>query len=348
MHGLEKGSTGQVAFATRAEPAWHLLGTVFDADDEVGTRRMLELAHLNAWDVRLRELENDARAVTPAFEVLRTNPFDAGLDRLAVVGGRYRVVQNEEAFAFADGILEGGGRWETAGSIRQGRVVFGSLLIDREVIVGAGEADDKVKTYLLVNTSHDGTVGVQASVTPVRVVCQNTLSWALSGVKQSFKVRHTTNVDGKIAAGREALGLTFAHMDAFEAEAKALYETSITNREFNRIITDLYPKPDNESKAASTRWENKVNLLGDIFAGNASQTIEDAPNTVSNLPMNAWRGLNAVEEYLDWYRTGRNGEVTSLAEAASGFVPTVQAEKQRIRSRFADFLKDSGKVLANA
>jgi len=340
MHGLEIGSKGQVAFASRQEPAWHGLGTVFDKDDKVDTSKMLELAHLDKWDVRLADIpvEDGEVWVTPSFKVIRDNPFEAGQrDVLAVVGGRYEVVQNEDLFGFGDALLDGGGQWETAGSIRDGRVVFGSLALPRDITIGGVDA---VNLYLLVNTSHDGTVGVQASTTPVRVVCQNTLNMALRGVKQSFKMRHTQKVEGRIAVAREALTLAYKYADAFEAEAEALYKVAMTNGEFFDIVSSLYPEPEAESKGAYTRWEKKIDLLTDIFVGNVSEY--KAPNTTENIAGTAWAGLNALTERLDWYRNPRGGDPTSTFEAASGFNPVINAEKSRIRSAVLSFAKDKG------
>jgi len=352
MHGLEQGSAGQVAFATRAEPAWHLLGTVFPEDENVTTAQMLDKAYLSDWDVRLwplvAEVDGESVPVDDKFVVLRNSPFTGDVEALSVVGGRYTVVQNETLFDFGDTLLDGGGRWETAGSIKGGRQVFGSLLLPKDIVIDAEGANDTVRSYLLVNTSHDGTVGVQASVTPVRVVCQNTLNFALGGVKQSFKMRHTQTIEGRVQAAREALSLSFAYMDEFEREAQALYQTEMKAGGFSKVLTALYPKPDEDKKGALTRWENKIDLIGDIFSGTVD--IDNAPNTSENIKGTAWAGLNALTEYLDWYRTGRGENAqTSLAEAASGFVPTIQAEKARIRSAILDYVKDENpKVLVRA
>lgn len=329
MHMLESGSKGQVAFATRAEPAWHNLGTVFDKDDDVNTKRMLELAHLDNWQVTLESVSGafpGYNFVTEPYMVTRHNPFNDGqIDVLATVGDKYKIVQNEDLFSFGDGILDGGGQWETAGSIKDGRQVFGSLAIDREMIIGAGEADDKVTTYLLVNTSHDGSVAVQASVTPVRVVCANTLNFALSGVRQTFKMRHTTEVAGKMTAAREALDLTFKYADKFEAEATALYETAVTRQQFDSIIKAAYPRPEKDSKGAFKKWDTKRDLLMDIFLGKAT-----GPDTMSKVTGTAWGALNALTERLDWYRTPRSGNVDNLFQAASGFDQAVNVEKNRL------------------
>ena len=212
-HELET-QNGVASFASFREPAWHNLGTVFN--EEVNTQKMLELANLNDWNVRLEELVIPSTLTSDkSYQyVVRTNPTNkTQTDVLGVVGERYVPLQNEDLFAFGDNILDGGGRWETAGSIRGGRVVFGSLALDREIVLDPSGVADKIKSYLLINTSHDGSIAIQASVTPVRVVCANTLNLALNrtkkkdGVKQSFKIRHTQTASGKVTAARTALGI---------------------------------------------------------------------------------------------------------------------------------------------
>lgn len=336
MHALEIGSAGQVAFASRQEPAWHGLGTVFQED--VTTAKMLELAHLNGWDVRLVDPADVAKAdlnlrfTQESYYVVRTNPFDQGTDVLATVGGRYKVVQNEALFDFGDALLDGG-RWETAGSIKDGRVVFGSLALDREVVLDPNGASDVVKTYLLIQTSHDGSTAVMAATTPVRVVCQNTLNLALRGVKQSFKVRHTQSVDGKVQAAREALDLAHRYVDLAEKEWATLLATPMRTPDFVKVATTLYPKPEDKSQGAVTRWENKIDLLGDIFNGSS----ETGPNTSANIQNTAWAGLNALTEALDWYRMPRKENVNNLFQKASGFDPVTNTEKNRIAAAVREF-----------
>jgi phage/plasmid-like protein (TIGR03299 family) len=181
-HNLEM-ENGEVAFALRGAPAWHnLANRIFTQDEEVTTQSMLEEAKLSNWNVRLSpiteyipETFND---VSEASLVLRTNPFNGGTDVLATVGKRYKPVQNEELFQFADAIHDANSdcRWESAGSLKKGKVVFGTVDIPRTMVLDPQGANDQTKLYLIVWTSHDGSVAVQAAVTPVRVVCQNTLN----------------------------------------------------------------------------------------------------------------------------------------------------------------------------
>ena len=142
-HAVEIGQNGEQAFASFREPAWHNLGTVFT--EEKSTREMLEAAYLHNWNVRLEAVPYPAsyNVISPSYMVVRTNPADAGNDILATVGERYRVYQNEELFSFADNLTDGGARWESAGSIKRGRQVFGSLEIDREMVIDPQGISDK-------------------------------------------------------------------------------------------------------------------------------------------------------------------------------------------------------------
>lgn len=320
-HALEIVN-GQASFASFREPAWHALGTVFD-HEVTSSSEMLKLANLDNWNVRVEEVVVPEGYTTnnPSFWVVRDHPADGHSDILATVGKRYKTVQNEDLFDFADAILDGA-RWETAGSIKDGRLVFGSLALERETVLDPNGVADVVKSYLLVHTSHDGSTAVQASVTPVRVVCQNTLNVALKGTQQSYKLRHTQSVEGKIAAAREALGLAHNYLDAFELEAKALYEKEVTAKMFNDILLAAYPRPEKDSKGSVKKWANKIDELNEIYTGSTNEMIAGT----------AWGAYNALTERLDWFRSGRGGNDESVRAAASGFDVATNAEKNRLLS----------------
>ena len=325
-HDLES-QNGKASFASFREPAWHGLGTVFT--EEKNTTEMLEAANLNGWNVRLQDMEIPSTLTSDkSYQyVLRTNPTNnTQTDVLGIVGERYVPLQNEDLFSFGDNILDGGGRWETAGAIKGGRVVFGSLALERETILDPSGVADKVKTYLLINTSHDGSIAIQASITPVRVVCANTLNLALNqkkkknGVKQSFKIRHTQTAEGKIQIARETLGMANAYMDEFDIMAKAMIEKEVSAKQFNDIILSAYAKPDKDTKGAVKKWENKVDIINDIYTGEFNGMIAG----------NAWGAFNALTERLDWYRSARGGSNESILASASGFDPAINAEKNRL------------------
>lgn len=309
------------AFASRRVPAWHMLGEVFETD--VTTAEMLEKAHLNGWDIHLEEIQTPHFFYKTAYYVVRTNPFTGDKEILGIVGERYNEVQNEELLAFGDNIIHGGGRWETAGSIKNGTVVFASLAFDKQGRT-LGD-DDEVKVYLLLHTSHDGSLAVQASITPVRVVCQNTLNMALSGAKQTFKIRHTSTVNGKVQAAREALGLADTYLKRFDEVTTGLLNTKVDDQKFWDIVTTLYPQPEKDVKGALTKWTNKTDLI--VATWNS--------DTVENIRGTGWGAVNALTERLDWFRQIRGGNVENAYSAASGFDAVTNAEKNRILSAVA-------------
>lgn len=334
-HEIET-QNGKASFVSFREPAWHQLGEVFT--EEKNTAEMLQSANLSNWNVRLEDvvIPTELTSDKEYKYVVRTNPTDSTqTDVLGVVGSQYNTLQNEELFSFGDNILDGGGRWETAGSLKGGRVVFGALALERETILDPSGVADRVKTYLLVHTSHDGSMAIQASVTPVRVVCANTLNMALgrihskNGVKQSFKLRHTSTVQGKIQLARETLQLTNAYMDSFDLMAKAMIEAEVTAKQFNDITLLAYPKPNAESKSAVTKWSKKVDTINDIYTGQFNGMIAGT----------AWGAFNALTERLDWYRSPKGGNTEAMLSGASGFDPVINAEKSRLLKVVKDVMQ---------
>ena len=206
---------------SRSNPAWHSAANkVWDSDSETPSiSEIMDSAHLSNWNMRLENIADQFTQhnfLTDSYLVVRDNPFNAGeTDVLATVGSRYKIVQNEDLFSFAQNLHDSNPdvKIDSAGSFKGGRVVFGSWSIPNQLVLDPNGANDKTNLYLVVFTSHDGSVAVQAAITPVRVRCQNTLNLAMRNAKQSFKIRHTATVEGKIASAREALGLSVAYFD---------------------------------------------------------------------------------------------------------------------------------------
>ena len=321
--------SGQETLAVnlRTNPAWHTFANkVFTGEETVTTAQMLESAKLSNWNIELEPvsdlLADNYTTVSENFLVTRQSPTVAGQkDVLSVVGSRYKVVQNEELFSFADNLHDGNPdvNWESAGSLKNGRVVFGTMSIPRTMVLDPEGANDTTNLYLVVYTSHDGSVAVQSAITPVRVMCQNTLNFAMKKAKQSFKIRHTQTVEGKIAAARETLGLTFNYFDEFEKQAQELFAIEVNNSKFSEIINKMYPKPEADVKGSIKKWENKIITIEDLY---------NAPHN-ANIKNTAWGVVNTLTERLDYHRTARKGG-DSLMAGASGFDPVVTAEKNKI------------------
>lgn len=316
------------SFASLREPGWHSLGTVFSKP--VTVTELMELSHTQEWNVRLVEIE------APGFNfqgrkyymVIRDNPFGGEPDVLHVSKERYTPFQNESLFYIGHDLVEAGiGRWETAGSLRDGRVVFGSLSIDREVVLDPNGANDVIKQFLLLAASHDGTLAISGANTPVRVVCMNTLNFALKGASQTFKFRHTESAEAKAAYVRKGITEAHGYIDKFEALANGLINKTITDKVFNDILLAAYPKPDEPEEGKKSRaftvWTKKFDALNDLRTSPTNAMWDGT----------AWGALQVLTEDLDWNRTGRGDNATeNLAAARSGFDPAVNALRNKFLS----------------
>jgi phage/plasmid-like protein (TIGR03299 family) len=330
------------AFLSRSEPAWHGLGTVFDKARKITVAEALAESYVGGWDVRTLPItvhDTDGKPLDPSRyaseyqAVVRTSPFDGVPELLHVAGERYETFQNEAALTFADNLLDGG-VIETIGSIQGGRKVFMSLRMRNGLTLDPNGRKDKINNYLLVATSHDGTLPLVAMNTPVRVVCQNTLSMALSGSRQRYTIRHTGSMAPKVEEARTALAINVGYMDAFSREATKMIEATLTTDAFVKIVKDLYPEPKGDSKAAATRWTKRIELLEAIYTGQA-----DGPNTQAKITGTVWGGLNAATEFLDWYRNPRKGDAESVLSAASGFDAVAAQSKARTVAAFRSLVK---------
>ena len=109
---------------------------------------------------------------------------------LGIVSDRYKVVQNEDAFQFTDDLLGEGVTYETAGALQGGRKVWLLARMPQRYVI----AGDEITPYMVFMNSHDGSSGVKVAMTPIRVVCQNTLNLALDSAKRiwaAIPARHS-------------------------------------------------------------------------------------------------------------------------------------------------------------
>ena len=186
----------ETMFSVRETP-WHGLGRIIM--DAPASREALELAGLD-WQVESRNIYSGTGAMIPGYRANVRSTDDAVL---GVVSDRYRIVQNEEAFQFTDDLLGEGVTYETAGSLQGDKKVWMLARLPRKYLI----AGDQVEPYLVIFNSHDGSSGVKVAMTPIRVVCQNTLNLALNTAKRSWTARHTENVLLRVQDARETLQL---------------------------------------------------------------------------------------------------------------------------------------------
>lgn len=304
-HNLDINA-GQASFVSARQDAWHRLGTVLpDAFDAASA---LEYGHLSGWNLRKTPIftvdtDGTQLAVPNRYTILRDNPVVEGqVDVLGNVGEKYTIVHNEELVGLLDTLVdESGAHFETAGAIDGGKRVFVTMKLPGHIKVGGV---DRVDNYIAAMTSHDGGTATQIMVTPVRIVCQNTLNLALQNHSSTFKVRHTSGITKVLLQqARESLEFTFDYLDEFQAEADRLINTTLTTDRFEEIITKEFGASKNAPMVAVTRADKKIAQLMGLFAD--SSTHEGVRET-------AWAGLNALTEWYDHFTPVRVGDTASV------------------------------------
>jgi phage/plasmid-like protein (TIGR03299 family) len=217
-------------------------------------------------------------------------------DVLGIVGERYRIVQNDEAFAFVDQLLGSSIHFETAGSLHGGRRVWVLATLPDHVEVGG----DPVRPYVLLMNSHDGSTAVVAATTPVRVVCQNTLNWGLQNARQKFSIRHTEAVTQRVHEARRVLDLSINYYEQFKRFGDELASQRCTERQLRSVLDELYPAGTGDSMSGRTRRSRQQtkDRIAELFLRGETQ---------GNAPGSKWSAVNAIVEYGDWIRPLRSG-----------------------------------------
>ena len=220
---------GVASFAEngRKERAWHELGVVFDGEMTVETALAASHADYTVAKTPVYyQTKNGGFAANPEFfHIIRE---DNGTP-LGLVKKSYGVVQNADAFQFVNNLCAGGNAAEpfieSAGVLGHGERVFITAKFPERFKCGEILGDD-AEVYAVITTSHDGSGAVTVMLTPVRVVCNNTLQYALGCNYSKFAFRHTVNVKLRMKADLEhaakVLGCFEATKKAIEAKTEIL------------------------------------------------------------------------------------------------------------------------------
>ena len=265
-------------FYTRKKP-WHGLGVQVQEAPE--SKDALRLAGLD-WKVYQREVYTDSGI---KIEGYRANVRNTDNKVLGVVTERYKIVQNEEAFSFTDALLGKGVRYETAGSLQEGKKVWLLARLPKEYIISG----EQISPYLVFSNSHDGSAAVRVAVTPIRVVCNNTLNLALSTAKRSWAIVHTGNIKGKIHEAQETLFMAENYMSKLGKEFEELKRQKLSERQVKEYIELLLPL---EKTSSLVTAKNVKKLRDDLRA-----RYYDAPDLQDVVGNNAYRFINAVSDF---------------------------------------------------
>ena len=260
------------------ETPWHGLGTrVMEAPD---SRDALIAAGLD-WNVVQEPIYTAENALINGY---KANVRDSDRRVLGVVTDRYKVVQNQEAFAFTDELLGQGVRYETAGSLQDGRKVWLLAHMPHEYIISG----ERISPYLLFSNTHDGSGAIKVALTPIRVVCNNTLNLALRTAQRSWSMIHTGDIKSKMKEAKDTLFKAERYMDELGKEFEKLRMKKLSDQEVMDYIEILLPI---EEGSTSQQIRNIKRLQEDMKV-----RYFDAPD-LQDVGKNAYRFINAVSDF---------------------------------------------------
>lgn len=268
------------------ETPWHGMGT--RVEETVTSKEAIVAADLD-WTVESRKMFlADGSEVPDAFANVRNTDNTV----LGIVGNRYTIVQNNEAFSFTDNLIGEGCVYETAGSLKNGKQIWLLARLPEAVQI----AGDNVMPYLCFTNTHDGTGSVKVFMTPIRVVCNNTLNQALNNAKRTWSARHTGSIESKLREATQTLELANSYMAELKKTSEMLALQKLDEDKLLKMIEELIPLDDGMSNRQQTGIRD---LRNDIwYRYTYAPDLQDREETF-------FRFINAVADTTTHREPGR-------------------------------------------
>lgn len=269
---------------TRETP-FHGLGT--RVEEAPNSREALHLAGLD-WTVDSRPVYDELIREIPGY---KANVRSSDNKTLGIVTNRYKIVQNTEAFEFTDNLIGGDVHYETAGSLNGGKRIWLLAKLPTHIILG-----DDVDPYLCFTNSHDGTGSIRACMTPVRVVCNNTLNLAFRTTKRQWSTKHVGDIEAKMAEARSVLQFADEYMEAMGFHAEKLAKTKVSLADLNAVLDEMFPTKEDDSDC---KKRNAAKAKEEIMVCYYAPDLENFRGT-------AWGAVNAISDFATHNEPRRN------------------------------------------
>ena len=266
-----------MVFDRRKKP-WNNIGcSITKAAD---SKSILSMAGLD-WNVIQKDVYTEDRFIIDGY---RANVRDKDLAVLGIVTDKYQVIQNSEAFDFVDDLFGQGVEFETAGSLQGGRISWILAKMPQPYkILG----DDITPYFLLVN-SHDGTSGFKIAITPIRVICKNTLNLALKNAQRMWSGKHTLNLKSRISEAQEIMLHVRHYMGELDRAAEELQAKHLSGKKVMDMLNKILP---DETGMTHIQKQNRAKQLEDL-----KMRYFDAPD-LKEMGNTAYRYINAVSDF---------------------------------------------------
>lgn len=295
-HGILQNDT---MFSVVEKP-WHGLGTVIQTAPTI--EEGIKLAGLD-WNVELKQLQTADGLLTDKNAVVRTDRNEV----LGVVGNGYKPVQNIDAFNFFSPFIENDiASLETAGSLFNGKKVFVLAKINDDDMVIDEKTNDTVQKYILFSNGHDGTSAIRVGFTAIRVVCNNTLNFAISAdTSKLIRVMHKGNVEDSLLRIRDIMDTVNKDYKATEEQYKYLVtRTNINTNDLHNYVKQVFStkKLEDIIKDYETKQLNAEQEKQEVEAAR-KRLIARVEEIWELQPVhNAWTMYNSVNSYLNHHK----------------------------------------------
>lgn len=266
----------ETMFSVREKP-WHGLGKIIK--EAPTSRDAIELAGLN-WSVNSNPIYDVFGNEIKGF---KANTRSSDNSVLGVVTDKYKIVQNIDAFDFTDNLIGEEMYYETAGSLRKGKTIWLLGKMPERYI-----CEDKFDPYIVFTNTHDGTGAVKIAMTPIRVVCNNTLNMALSSAKRNWSTKHMGNMEAKLSEARHTLELANDYLNNLAIEADKLANETMKEEDIVYTLNEMFPVDDD---ASDRQKQNIQNAKDGIMICMLRPDIAKFLNT-------KWGFINAVSDYV--------------------------------------------------
>ena len=270
-------SNVETMFYVRQKP-WHGLGT--EIKNAPTSEDALVYAGLD-WTVLQKNVYSEDGNLIPGCKANIRNTDKASL---GIVSDKYKVIQNTQAFAFTDALIGENCQYETAGSINNFRTTWLLARLEPKKIMG-----DEYNNFLCFMNSFDGSTAVKVCVTPIRVVCQNTLNLALARAKRTFSMKHIGDMSKKFKEAEQVLNLSSEYLVNVEKTYEELARKRISTIQFDSFLKQLFPIAEDEK---NTRKETTA-----VMNRNAVRKCYEVDD-LDNFKGTAFGVVNAVSDMI--------------------------------------------------
>lgn len=287
MHNLEI-INGEASMFYCGEKPWHGLGQQLDSP--ATSKEAIEAAKLN-WTVEKQQLylPNNEPALN-TFATVRTDNHKV----LGVVGNSYTPLQNSEAFQFFDSIVgEGKAIYHTAGALLEGRTVWILAKLPGEIKV---TNEDITEKYLLLSNSHDGTSAVQIKFTPIRVVCNNTLTMAFAD-QQYLSVYHQRDIKTRLNEVPKLLNIITKRYAEIDVSLKELAKFQMTDVTLEKYLLNVFPDPINRKDEKLFEYQLEKAKTNRSWSKYFFEN--GVGNNLPGVKGSLWAAYNGVTELVD-------------------------------------------------